>query len=264
VGQVTGSTAADRLGDANAEAFRAFYDLDTVTVRELDNRALAALRLVDAATDLVPANGWSEEELLRQAEEFPRRFPAARATELAADLATSGLGRPEVERMLRMGQLRRHMQVAEAARAGWRPLFDRGADIHRAGQPGIQPDAAINLVALRLSENDVKTYWENEYWEEQRQGFVTRSLFLSPQGQTVRDLLTDDSGRRIGRYVVRRNWDLTAPYGLAAAERARIVAFLHNHGGSVAPLVPQVGDASSRLRTDDYATAVYNAWIDNR
>lgn|GEM_PF-3061764 len=253
--QVTAATAINRLRQAGSAAYRTFYGLDAATLATLEARAVASVALFNLATDAVGAN--ETEPQLRQ------RIAAHLAAHGAENLRTTGHGPEEVERMFRAGQLRRHVQVARDQNLPAARLLDRDTPILAAGGHDIQPHAAENIAALRMSENDVRTFINRPgIFEEHLQGFSTRSLFWTPQGQVLRNLLTDDSGFKIGRFLVRDAWQLTAGMNLQEEQRVRITAYIHNQGAGagVANLVAQLGNPNSALMIHVYARRVVAAW----
>ena len=143
--------------------------------------------------------------------------------------------------MFRAAQLRRHL-TALGVNGNELVLMNAGA----------MPHAAANIAALGLTPAEVGRYLRNPlFYGEHREGFVTRALFYSPEGQIVRNLLTDDSGRKIGRYVIRNNWSSTAA-ALPPRDRAQLTAYLHHHGGDAAVLANQL----AAVAADPYVVRV--------
>jgi hypothetical protein len=231
--QVIGRTAVARVQAAANAAMADFYGLDAATLGRLQTIGDRTVALFDAVTGLVAANT-HEADLVAQIQPY-----------LAANMVTirreTGLGPADVTRMFRAAQLRRHLVALGPA-----------ADEHVLLDASVNPDAAANINALELSVGDVGTYLRNPaFYGEHRQGFVTRALLLSPVGQTVRNLLTDDSGSKLGRLVIRDNWSST-PTTLPARDRAQLTAYLHNHGGNPTALAGQM----TVVAADTYVTRV--------
>lgn len=247
----------EEVAAASAE-FRAFYGLDNGTIQRLNDRARDTVTLVNTITQRVLAHNWTDAQLRREAEQYPL-VPAH-----AQSIALTGLSPEDVERIFRAAQFRRHLEVAIQTLHPAPHLLNRAINIHLAGAANIQPHAADNIDWLRLSANEVQKYYDNPLWYgEHRQGFVTRALLLTPEGQTLRNLLTDDTGHKIGRFVIRSNWERSAGLGLLPQNRARITAYMHNHGGNAAALAAQLGVAGSNLMRDGYATRVFDSWMAN-
>jgi hypothetical protein len=215
VAQVIGGTETTAL--RAHDAFAAFYGLDPARLAVLAQRATDMAHRFDAICNAVPA-GTGEARLQTLISNYV-------ASDGAALRAETGLGPDDIARMFRAGQLRRHL-LALGPGGNEAVLFDAAT----------HPDAAANLAVLQLSISEVGAYLRHDYHGEHRAGFVTRALFHAPEGQTLRNALTDDTGRKIGRLVVEMNWNATGGLGLNDRQRAQLTAYLHNHGGDPAAL----------------------------
>ncbi|HVH11751.1 MAG TPA: hypothetical protein VM759_01805 [Longimicrobium sp.] len=181
----------------------------------------------------------------------------------AAERQRAGFDATEVERMFRAGQFRQHILAARQLQPVPPAAALRNpAPLQMNGGQALQPHVADNIDALRLSESDVSSFLNNEFFEENRQGFATRALFWSPQGQVLRNLLTDDSGNKMGRFYISALWERTATRNLPAEQRVRITAYMHHEGTgtTVDQLVLQLADPQSVLMRNAYATAVVTRW----
>ena len=214
--QVIGATAIGTL--VAHPTFAAFYGLDSATCAALNARATAAVNQFHAIAQLV-VNAMTEAALRAQ-------VAAYLAANAQAVRTATGLGPRDIEGMFRANQLQRHLAGA-ADHAAVTALYDAHA----------QPDAAANLAWLAIPLDQAFTYHDNLLFiGEHQQGFATRSLLTSVWGQSLRNALTDDTGYKLGRYVVRDNWNATAGLGLTTAQRASLTAYLHNRGGNPATL----------------------------
>jgi hypothetical protein len=219
--QVIGGTAVGTLSAAANNAFAAFYGLDAPALAHLQDIRDETLALFEAITLAVAANT-TEAALLTQAD----AYAAANADAIRAD---TGLGSADVVRMFRAAQLRRHL-TALGVNGNEAQLMNAAA----------MPHAAANIAALGLTLAEVGSYLRIPlFYGEHRQGFVTRALLNAPDGQILRNALTDDSGFKIARYVIRDNWNATAA-ALPARDRAQLTAYLHNHGGDPVALANQL------------------------
>ena len=225
--QVTGARAVEILADPAKVDFAAFYDLAGPTLQDLGARSAATVALFDQITAAV-AVGTTEADLQIQ-------IAAYVGAQAGAVRAATGLGPADIERMFRAAQLRHHL-AALGPDGDAASLFDAVAN----------PDAAANLGVLGLHLSDVSVYQEDPAAdEEHRQGFATRALFRSPEGQIVRNALTDDSGFRIGRFVISDLWDSTAGLGLATRDRAQLTAYLQRYGGDPATLAGETAEVAA-------------------
>ena len=110
-------------------------------------------------------------------------------------------------------------------------------DLNNLLNPAINPDIVTNVNALGLRRNDIQSYLTRpQRHGEHKAGFVTRALFSSRHGQTLRNAMTDDSGFKMGRFLIRDNFNRvvhaanTAGAVLTARQRAQITARIHNSG----------------------------------
>ena len=233
--QVIGATAVAMLSVAANNAFAVFYGLDAPALARLRAIRDATVVLFDAITPAVAVNT-TEAALLAQA----AAYAAANGDAVRTD---TGLGAGDVERMFRAAQFLRHV-TALGVNGNEATLLNAAA----------MPHAAANIAALDLTLAEVGIYLRNPpFYGEHRQGFVTRALLCSPEGQVLRNALTDDSGFKIGRYVIRDNWNATAA-ALPARDRAQLTAYLHNHGGDPAALANQLAVVAA----DAYVVRVMN------
>ena len=92
---------------------------------------------------------------------------------------------------------------------------------------------------------------------ENRAGFTSKAIFMHPEGQRVRNALTDANGRSIGRMSIQTSFnaaDAMVPAG--TADRDRVVAARTARGhnsGSVNP-------ARNTIMADPYVIAVLVIW----
>lgn len=248
--QVIGRTALGSLNLAIGAPLAAFYGLDEPTRQRLGRLVEAIDELIERAEGAVP--GMLTEEALLAA--------------IADDLRDHGAGYPatgllpdDIPRVFRAWQLRHQIVRADDLGLDAARLFNPAPE---PGEPLLQPHAVRNLEALRLAVSDVRMYFaEIRKFGENWQGFVTRALLLSPEGQVFRNLLTDDTGFKIGRFVIRTNWNSTNGLGLTAEQRARVTAYMHNHGGNVNNLAAQIPNGASSVNTDAYTNGVMATWV---
>ena len=254
--QMTAATAVNELLQGTGEHYREFYGLTTGVLRGLETRARDSGTLYDDHTAGRVGENVTEEELRALIQAGP-------GTDAAPSLQSTGFGPAEVARMFRAGQLRQHVLVARELGRTSTELLDRNAVIQRDGGQNIQPHAAENFAALELAGSDLNSFLRpRAIFEENEQGFSTRLLFWAPEGQVLRNLLTDDSGFKMGRFYISQLWQDTATLALTAEQRVRITAYRHHHGAghTVAGLVPQLGDPGSVLMRDGYAGDIVARW----
>lgn len=86
------------------------------------------------------------------------------------------------------------------------------------------PDFLVNINLLSIRVNDIITYRRNpSFLGEIRQGFVTKAILFSSFGQTIRNLMTDNSGYAIGNVVVTNNYNAVVQEYTANATTANQV-----------------------------------------
>lgn len=76
---------------------------------------------------------------------------------------------------------------------------------------------------------------------ENREGFATKAIFNHPQGQQMRNAMTDNSGMYLGRALIERNYnaarDAVRESSIQRLERPKAIAAIvmqaHNAGDSV-------------------------------
>lgn len=137
----------------------------------------------------------------------------------------TGLGAQDIARMFRTAQFRRQLH-------GHGP-----GDLNTLLNPALNPDIVTNVNALNITRGSVNSYLTAPRRHgEHHAGFVTRALFYSAHGQRLRNAMTDDSGFKIGRYVIRDNFNRVVNRAAALhvvldqPQRARITVRIHNSG----------------------------------
>ncbi len=240
-GQLIGGTALNTL-IGNPEAAQLYG---------LDEQALDSLKAIDTATreayadiyDQVPAGGDTEAGLQSRIAEYT-------ASEGARFREQTGLGDEDIENMFRAAQFRRQVAggtTVEALRAN--------------------PDAAANIEALGLRDNDIETYLDNpDNNGEHREGFVTRALLSSEHGQALRDAMTDNGGVSLSRLLIQENYDTVRSRGeaelgrpLSPQEAAQATMLAHNSPGRLDEFFTSLRQGRPAEVTD-YVTEAMEYW----
>ena len=89
------------------------------------------------------------------------------------------------------------------------------------------------VTTLGMDRTSVEHYFNRrDHHNEMRQAFITKAILSHPDGQRVRNALTDNRGPAIGRALVRANHATasTTLRGQNARTIAAGVAILHNSG----------------------------------
>ncbi|MBI2964926.1 MAG: hypothetical protein HYY34_01835 [Chloroflexi bacterium] len=241
--QMIGGTAVDTIR-ANP-GFRDFYDLTAADVAGL---ADIATQTSDVYNNIFTAQV--------PAAVTEARLQADIAAYIAANLATfhanTCLGAGDIEKMFRTAQFRRQL-------AGFSP-----ADLANLLNPAMNPDVVANVNALGFRNTDVNSYLTDQRRHgEHRAGFVTRALFHSRLAQILRDSVTDDSGFKLGRFLIRdnnnrvTNEEANQGVGLTDRQRAEITARIHNSGpAGLAGFV-----ANPATAVNNYVNLVMGHWV---
>lgn len=245
--QLIGQTA---VGTVAAEAsLSTFYDLDAAAMTTLNDVVAAVDREWNRIFPLVPA-GTSEAALLGL-------IAADNAANLAAFGAGNGFGPDDHILMFRTAQFRRQCAAFIAAQGS------RANAVATIAVFMAMADVSANVAALNMRQNDVRPFLANAIDNEHRGGFITRGLFRSAPGYKLKNAMTDDSGFKIGRFLIRDNYNAVLA-GLAGAtaanreQRARITARIHNSGAAgLAGFI-----ANPATATNSYTNNVMPHWVD--
>jgi len=200
---------------------------------------------------------------------------ADRAANLAAFQSDTGLGPSDHEHMFRTIQFRRQALAFVNAQAGANIAAKRAAAGGNVAAFVAMADVGVNMLALAMKQSDAEAFLratpspnlpgiDNEH----RQGFLTRALFsvlaTAPDhpdpGLALKHAMTDDSGFKLGRFVIRDNFAavLAGGAGLTREQRAQITARIHNSGpGGLAGFL-----ANPATAVNPYVNAVMAHWVD--
>jgi len=262
--QAIGGTAlATVAADAGSTAF---YDLDAdiAALNAVVPLLLAQYARIDG---LLPA-------ALTEAN-LQVAIAADRAANLAAFQSDTGLGPSDHEHMFRTIQFRRQALAFVNAQAGANIAAKRAAAGGNVAAFVAMADVGVNMLALAMKQSDAEAFLratpspnlpgiDNEH----RQGFLTRALFsvlaTAPDhpdpGLALKHAMTDDSGFKLGRFVIRDNFAavLAGGAGLTREQRAQITARIHNSGpGGLAGFL-----ANPATAVNPYVNAVMAHWVD--
>lgn len=233
-GQLVAGTAADVLSRYPDVAEQ--YGLDATEVAELNTIARQTAETYNDIKTRVPDGGLSEADLQTRIAEYT-------ADHGAEFREQTGLKDEDIEKMFRTAQFREQLPDAQSVDAA---LAD--------------PDFATNVEALGLRKSDITTYFNNpDFHGEHRQGFVTRALFSSENGQALRDAMTDNGGVPLARALIQANYDKVVSTGarelgrpLTPAEAAEATMLVHNRG---------MGALSGLLASFDQRGRVQNPYV---
>jgi hypothetical protein len=244
--QLIGQTA---VGTVAAEASLGnFYDLDAAAMATLNAVVAAVDREWNRIFGLVPA-GTTEAVFLGL-------ITADNTANLAAFGAGNGFGAEDHVLMFRTAQFRRQVAAFIA------PPSSRAAAVANIAAFMALPDVAANIAELNMRQADVRPFLATAIDNEHRGGFITRGLFRSEPGYKLKNAMTDDSGFKIGRFLIRDNYNsvLAGLAGATAAnreQRARITARIHNSGAAgLAGFI-----ANPATATNAYTNNVMPHWV---
>ena len=214
--QLIGGTAVEVL--RHNPAFAQVYGLDRAALTSLQNIGANTVTHYDGIFALVRVGGVTEAALQGLISNYV-------TTNGARFHRETGLFDADITAMFRAAQFRRHIAGATLAQV---PNLMNAAT---------SPDAAANIAALGFRRDTVEHYVSvPRHLGENRQGFVTRALFLSQHGQQLRDAMTDAHGIAIGRQLVADDFALMQRRAaalritLTTQQRAEVTARMHNSG----------------------------------
>jgi len=232
--QMIGSTGFETLD--NNPGFADFYDLgaaERAVLQGVINNTLARYNAI-YNTEVPAAVTEAQLNINTQV------YIAANLNNFHAD---TGLGELDIINMFRTAQLRRQCRDhidAQAVPPGTAPgdaaAVRRAAAVADIGVFLADPDVAANVAALNMRQGDVRAFLRRAIDAEHRAGFLTRALYYSRYGQIFHNALTDDSGFKLGRFLIRDNYnrvtaaEAAAGAALTAQQRAQITARTHNSG----------------------------------
>lgn len=263
--QTIGSTVA-RILVANPDCAN-FYDLRgalaTLFSSPAGNLVGRTRALVSAIAALVPA-GATDAQLLAACAAY------SSAAQLARVRADCGLDAGDVRAAFRLGLLVRRLAAvvaaAGAAAAGGAAAARAAATAGVAAELGPGAPVQVSIEELGIPRSDLETMVAvNALTGENREGFIQRALFGGPAGQLVRNAETDDSGRKLGRFLIRDTYNdvLITPGGAALTPRQRVIvaAHLHNHGQSPLSLAAMIANPDQVATFDaTYTQPVVQRW----
>ena len=251
--QVIGPTGYDTLN--GNPAFAAFYDLGAAELAVLHN-------IIDQTADYYDDIYTVEVPAVVTEAQLVLNMQAYIPTHLAAFHSTTGLGEDDIENMFRTAQFRRQVRDFIDSQTGANESAKRAAAVTNVADLFLDADVAANTTALHIHQSDARAFLRRLIDNEHRAGFITRALLFSPFGQVFRNALTDDSGFKIGRFVIRDNYNRVTSQesatgvALTALQRAQITARIHNSGPSgLAGFV-----ASPATAVNSYVTNVMAHW----
>ncbi|EAU66832.1 putative peptidoglycan binding domain protein [Stigmatella aurantiaca DW4/3-1] len=240
-GQLVGGTAVGVLAEYPEVAEH--YGLDATEVAELNTIAQQTTATYNDILGQIPDGGLSEADLQTRITEYTEAHGAEFREQ-------TGLQDADIENMFRAAQLREQLQGVGTV--------DRAME---------DPDIAANVEALGLRASDVRTYINNpDFHGEHRQGFVTRALFSSENGQALRNAMTDNGGIPLARGLIQDNYDRVVSTGarqlgrpLTPAEAAEATMLVHNRGmGALSGLLASFGQRG-RVQ-DPYVARAMEHW----
>jgi peptidoglycan hydrolase-like protein with peptidoglycan-binding domain len=251
--QVIGATAIGTL--QNDAGTAGFYGLNAAALVALQALVAAVVDRYDAIFVLVPAPGMTEANLVAA-------FSAYQGANAAAFTADTRLGPRDIVRMFRTAQFRRQTAAFIAAQPGANDAARRAAAVAAVAVFSAQADVAPNMADLGIGRTDAASFLRSAIHAEHLAGFVARALLHAEQRLLVKSALTDDSGFKLGRFVIRDNFvqvlNQAGGPGLTRRQRAEITVRIHNSGpAGVAGFV-----AAPATAVNAYVNNVMPHWVD--
>lgn len=247
-GQLIAQTAIGTL--QNNAPTAGFYDLTAANLTALDNLLGQADAEYGRIFALVPAPGMTEAQL-------QAAITADQTANGANFRAQTGLGPDDQALMFRTAQFRRQTRHFIDGQAGANDAAKRANAVTHVGNFVALADVAANMTLLHMHTSDARAFLRRAIDNEHKAGFLMRVAFYAEQGLVLKAALTDDSGFKLGRFLIRDNFVhvLTGPGGAAFTreQRAQLTAYLHNHGHTT-----NVATAAA----DSYVQHVMAHWVD--
>lgn len=234
-GQVIGTTALDTLSRANNADLRNHYGLTQNMLTEMTDRSTRTNERYDAIYALVPAGGSAPGALQTAITNYT-------TTNGQAFVQQTGLGTDDIARMFHTANMRRRILAVNVPRDADSTLFQGTNAQLEAHVTTLMGDNNFTNSTnfLGITRDSVKTYFKRTaFMGENRAAFRTKAIFNHPEGQRVRNAMTDNNGTAIGRIFLRDQYNATTPVvpntdPNRARNIAAIVAIMHNSGGTPA------------------------------
>ncbi len=243
-GQVIGATGVGVLqGD---QGMRDHYDLSQATLADMSSRARNTNTHYNATYAQVPAGGSAPGAL----DGLIAAYQTANGERFVQE---TGLGLDDIARMFHTANMRRRILAVNVARNRRGVITDRTQVNPQVTALQGNANFSNSTDYLGINTSSLRTYFRNTAtMGENRAAFQTKAVFNHPEGQKVRNAMTDDNGTAIGRTFVETTYG-QADNAVAANARNRgevvaaITAIMHNRGGTAANWAGQVqtvyGDA---------------------
>lgn len=236
-GQVIGATALGTL--RNNPGMRDHYGLTDAMLTEMGNRATNTNTHYDAIYGLVPAGGSTQGQLNTAITAYTTQNGQTFVQE-------TGLGVDDIARMFHTANMRRRILAVNVPRVN-------GVADETQVNVGNQVDALLanadfsgSTNYLGINRSSLMTYFRRTAtMGENRAAFQTKAIFNHPEGQRVRNAMTDNNGTAIGRTLVQDTYNAAngaVPAGTPNRPRAvaAVTAIMHNRGGNAATWAGQL------------------------
>jgi hypothetical protein len=266
--QVIGTSALDTI-DGNQD-MQDYYGLTDAMIQVLETRAAAAGTHYNDIYNNVPVGGADEATIQARI----AAYTTAHGTDFVRD---SGLGLDDIARMYHTANMKRFILA---------DVVPRGSDTTLtvpAGTPQNQVSAVRQQIALThitalrtnasfaastnylgMNTSSLQSYFRRtDNMGENSAGFKTKAIFNGPEGQRVRNAMTDNAGNAIGRSFIQQVYNsANGASGVPAATANRpravagVTAYRHNHGGTTTTALANMG-------TDVYTQNMLTQWDAN-
>ncbi|MFN8395999.1 MAG: hypothetical protein U0176_15285 [Bacteroidia bacterium] len=252
-GQVIGSTALGTL--RNNRGMMDHYGLTNTMLTEMSTRATNTNTRYDAIYALVPAGGSTQGQLNTAI----RTYTAQNAETFVRE---TGLGTDDIARMFHTANMRRRIIAVNVPRNN-RGVVDPSVNVENEVTNLLgNAEFSGSTNYLGVNRGSITTYFRNTAtMGENRAAFQTKAIFNHPEGQRVRNAMTDNNGTAIGRTLVQDTYNSAngaVPGNTQNRLRAvaAVTAIMHNRGGSAASWAGQL----QTVYTDAYVRRFLPHW----
>jgi hypothetical protein len=252
-GQVIGATALGTL--RNNQGMRDHYGLTNAMLTEMSTRATNTNTRYDAIYALVPAGGSTQGQLTTAIRNYTTQNGETFVRE-------TGLGTEDIARMFHTANMRRRILAVNVPRNN-RGVVNATVNVENevtALLGNAEFSGSTNF--LGINRGSITTYFRNTAtMGENRAAFQTKAVFNHPEGQRVRNAMTDNNGTAIGRTLVQDTYNSANGAVPANTQNrlravAAVTAIMHNRGGTAASWAGQL----QTVYTDAYVRRFLPHW----
>ncbi|MCB9233004.1 MAG: hypothetical protein H6581_15210 [Bacteroidia bacterium] len=251
--QMIGRTAVGTL--QNNPDVASHYGLSAATLTDMVTRAANTNTHYDAIYNNVPAAGTDLATLNARIQAYTTANGQRFMTE-------TGLYPDDIRRMYHTGNMRRIITAVNVPRGNDSSVTSAVNVNQEVTNLYANANFVASVNAIGVNRSSVTTYFrKTRTMGENRAAFQTKAIFNHPEGQKVRNAMSDGNGQSIGRTLIRDNFNETqgvVPQNQNNRDRvvAAVTALMHNSGGSAQS---RYNNLNATL-TDSYTVGFLARW----